>query len=75
MSVGEYLTNKYALWLDFRMIDENYLHGAGRKIEKSEINIQIKKKAERAGDLTAYAYLIMDAQLNIENGASDSVVY
>ena len=75
LSVGEYLTNKYALWLDFRMIDENYLHGAGRKIEKSEINIQIKKKAERAGDLTAYAYLIMDAQLNIENGAFDSVVY
>ena len=23
LSVGEYLVNKYALWLDFRMIDEN----------------------------------------------------
>ena len=22
LSVGEYLVNKYALWLDFRMIDE-----------------------------------------------------
>ena len=23
LSLGEYLVNKYALWLDFRMIDEN----------------------------------------------------
>ena len=46
-----------------------------RKIEKAEINIQIKKKAETAGDLTAYAYLIMDAQLNIQNGAFKSTKY
>ena len=26
LSSGEYLVNKYALWLDFRMIDENKLH-------------------------------------------------
>ena len=30
LSVGEYLVNKYALWLDFRMIDENVLHGTDR---------------------------------------------
>ena len=28
LSVGEYLTNKYALWLDFRTTDENALHGS-----------------------------------------------
>ena len=27
VSLGEYLVKKYALWLDFRMIDENELHG------------------------------------------------
>ena len=32
VSLGEYLVNKYALWLDFRMIDENELHGTGRQI-------------------------------------------
>ena len=26
VSLGEYLVNKYALWLDFRTIDENELH-------------------------------------------------
>ena len=31
LSVEEYLTNKYALWLDFIMIDENSLHGMGRQ--------------------------------------------
>ena len=29
LSLGEYLVNKYALWLDFRTIDENELHGIG----------------------------------------------
>ena len=30
LSVGEYLTDKYALWLDIRTIDENTLHRTGR---------------------------------------------
>ena len=77
VSLGEYLFNKYALWLDFRMIDENELHGMGRRIENvSEgITLQIEKKAESAGALNAYIYLIMDAQLNIQNGAYISAIY
>ena len=35
LSVGEYLVNKYALWLDFRTTDENFLHGTGRRIENA----------------------------------------
>ena len=31
VNVGEYLTDRYALWLDFRTIDKNSLHGKGRK--------------------------------------------
>ena len=78
LSLGEYLVNKYALWLDFRMIDENKLHRTGRpRIENASegITLQIEKKAESAGALNAYIYLIMDAQLNIQNGAYISVVY
>ena len=72
VSVGEYLTNRYALWLDFRMIDENTLHGMGRRIENAleGITLQIEKKVE-----TAYIYLMMDAQLNIKDGAYVSAVY
>ena len=77
LRLGEYLVKKYALWLDYRMIDENELHGTGRHIENASegITLQIEKKAESAGALNAYIYLIMDAQLNIQNGAYVSVVY
>ena len=36
------------------------------------ITLQIEKKAESAGSHKAYIYLIMDAQLNIQNKAFDS---
>ena len=77
VSVGKYLTDRYALWLDFRTIDENALHGTGRRIENASegITLQIEKKAETAGALNAYIYLIMDAQLNIKDGAYVSAVY
>ena len=77
LNVREYLVNKYALWLDFRMIDENFLHGMGRRIENASegIILQIEKKEETAGSLNAYIYLIMDAQLNIQNGTYVSAVY
>ena len=77
LRLGEYLVNKYALWLDFRMIDENFPHGMGRRIEKASegIILQIEKKAETSGALNAYIYLIMDAQLNIQSGAYVSAVY
>ena len=76
VSLGEYLVNKYALWLDFRMIDENQLHGMGRRIENASegITLQIEKKEESAGALNAYIYLIMDAQLNIQSGAYVSTI-
>ena len=77
LSLGQYLVNKYALWLDFRTIDENELHRTGRRIENASegITIQIERKSESAGALNAYIYLIMDAQLNIQNSAYISAVY
>ena len=77
LSLGKYLVNKYALWLDFRTIDENKLHGTGRRIENASegITLHIEKKEESTGALNAYIYLIMDAQLNIQNGAFVSAVY
>ena len=51
LSLGEYLVNNYALWLDFGTIDENELHGTGRRIENASegITLQIEKKEESAG--------------------------
>ena len=59
------------------MVDENELHGMSRRLENASegIALQIEKKEEPAAALNAYIYLIMDAQLNIQNGAYISVVY
>ena len=42
----EYLVNKYTLWLDFRMIDENELHRTGRRIENvsGDTTLQTERK-------------------------------
>ena len=46
VNVGEYLTDKYALWLDLRTINENPLHGKGRRIENASEGItpQMRRK-------------------------------
>ena len=77
LNLWEYLVNRYALWLDFRTIDVNELHKTHRRIENASegITLQIENKAESAGALNAYIYLIMDAQLNIQNGPYISAVY
>ena len=47
LSLVEYSVNRYALWLDFRTIDENFLHRTGRRIENASegITLQIEKKS------------------------------
>ena len=51
LSLGEYLVNKYALWLDFRMIDENELHRTGRHIENASeaLPYKLSKKQNQLG--------------------------
>ena len=56
VNIASYYTDKYALWLDFRTIDDNRLHGSGRRLENTSkgIRLQITKKAESAGKLLCY---------------------
>ena len=77
VSPGQYLTSKYALWLDMRSTDDDQLHGNGRRIENASegVTIQITKKAQAAGALNIYLYVITDAQLNIEDGRFISALY
>ena len=77
VSLADFLTNKYALWLDLRTSDDDRLHGSGRRIENASegVTIQITKKAEAAGALNIYLYVLMDAQLNIEDSRFVSALY
>lgn len=77
VSLGEFLTSKYSLWLDLRTTDDDRLHGSGRRVVNTSegVTIQITKTAEAAGALNIYLYTIIDAQLNIEDGRFVSAIY
>ena len=77
MTLPYFLVSKYALWLDLRTTDDNHLHGSGRRVENGAdgITIQIANTAKAAGALNICLYVIMDAQLNIENGKLVNVIY
>ena len=77
VNIALYYTDKYALWLDFRTIDDNRLHGSVRRLENTSegIRLQITKKAESAGKLSCYLYIFQDAQINVSDAQFLNVVY
>ena len=77
INIASYYTDKYALWLDFRTIDDNALHGSGRCLENTSegIRLQITKKAESAGKLSCYLYIFQGAQINISDTQFLNVIY
>ena len=77
VSLPDFLTTKYGLWLDFRTTDDDSLHGSGRRIEgaSQSIQIEIEKTAESAGNLDVYTYYVCDAQLNFIDSRLVSAVY
>ena len=77
MYLGSYLTDKYALWLDLRTVDDSGLHGSGRRVENGSegITLQITKTVEAPGALNVYIFIVMDAQLDIEHGEFKSTIY
>ena len=77
INISSYYTDKYALWLDFRTIDDDRLHGSGRRLENTSegIRLQITKKAESAGKLSCYLYVFQDTQINIRDAQFLNVVY
>ena len=69
INIASYYTDKYALWLDFRTIDDNRLHRLGRQLENTleGIPLQITKEAGSSGKLSCYLYIFQDAQINISD--------
>ena len=77
VNMASYYTNKYVLWLDFRTINDNRLHGSGRRLENTSegIRIQITKESGSAGKLSCYLYIFQDAQINISDAQFLNIVY
>ena len=74
VNIASYYTDKYALWLDFRTIDDNTLHRSGRRLENTSegVRLQITKEAEKACKLSCS---FQDAQINISDANFLNVVY
>ena len=77
VNIASYYTDKYAFWLDFRTIDDNRLHGLGRRLENTNegIRLQITKESGASGKLSCYLYIFQDAQININDAQFLNVVY
>ena len=77
VNIGSFYTDKYAVWLDFRTIDDNRLHGSGRQLENTSegIYLQITKEAGSVGKLSCCLYIFQDAQINISDAQFLNVVY
>ena len=77
VNIASYYIDKYALWLDFRTIDNNRLHGSGRQLENTceGIRLQITKESGSAGKLSCYLYIFQDTQINISDTQFLNVVY
>ena len=77
VNIASYYTDKYTLWLDFRTIDDNKLHGSGRRLENTSegIRLQITKGSRTTGKFSCYLYTFQDAQINISEAQFLNVVY
>ena len=66
VSLGEFFTSKYSLFIDFRSTVDNFLHGTGRQLKNAAdgITLHITKNADGNGDIKCYLYVFQDAQIN-----------
>ena len=77
VNIALYFIDKYALWLDFRTIDDNGVHGTDTHLENASegIRVQITKESGSAVKLSCYLYIFQDTQINISNARFLNVVY
>ena len=73
----EFLTYKYAIWLDLRTSDDDQLHGRARRIENASegINIKITKDADGKAEINGNLYLFIGGQSNIKNYRFKNAIY
>ena len=66
VTIGEFLTSKYALVLDLRWSYEDALHRNGLKL-RTEMTVEIMRIASGSGKLRLYVFLVQDAQVGIQD--------
>ena len=72
VAFSEYLTTKYALWIDTRSSVDNKLHGSGRLVN-SGVKLQINKVVESSENLTRFIFADQDAYAQLSDGKLDAI--
>ena len=69
VSLGDFLTTKYCLWIDFRSSTDNDLHGSGTSTKNMSdaVMLHIKKANDGKGAVKCYGFVVSDAVLNIRD--------
>jgi hypothetical protein len=78
VSIGEFLTEKYALCLDLRPSTDEQLHGNGIELRSTTegLTITIHRVAgSGTGTLNLHVFVLQDALLNIKDGRYHSVAF
>ena len=65
VTIGEFLTTKYALVLDLRGSYDDSHHGNGLEL-KDEMTVEINQIASGSGKLRLNVFLVQDAQIGIQ---------
>ena len=74
MTWEEFLTIKFALWIDIRSSTDNTLHGSGIIVNKG-IKLQIEKASEVSdSDLMCYVFSFEDPLAHISAADSSSIL-
>ena len=75
----KFFKDKYALWLDFRSSQDNFLHGSGHKIQNTSegVTVAITRDADTGAKFNAsiYAFIFMDGVLNIVSSSYGGIYY
>ena len=77
VSLGEFFTTKYCLFIDLRSTVDNFLHGTGKRLRNTStgFTLDIQKNADGDGPIKCYLYIFQDGQVNFYNGRVSSVGY
>ena len=77
MNLTKYLTDKYALWIDLRSMDDTTMHGTGQRLVNTQdgVQLEIERDARGSGKTNCHIFTISDSQMNIMSQQLESVEF
>ena len=74
MTWEDFLTTKFALWIDTRSSIDDAFDDSDRAVEKSGILLQIEKAPEASDDLMCYVFRLEDAVAQVSVTVPSSIL-